>query len=84
MQQIASARSEWREKQELKLEESWTSLDIFDRHQRGRISVDLESNFVFKTHAIIFQNNKKNDHKNTYTNVVNGYIANLYQADYLS
>ncbi len=43
MQQIESARSEWRKQQQLHLEESWTSLNLFDRSQKGRISMDLQS-----------------------------------------
>ena len=48
MQQIESARSQWRKKEELKLEESWTSLNLFDRSQKGRISLDLESICTFE------------------------------------
>lgn len=43
MKQIESARAQWRKKEELRLEESWTSLNLFDRSQKGRISMDLES-----------------------------------------
>ena len=43
MQQIESARNQWRKAEEFKLEESWTNLNLFDRSQKGRISLDLES-----------------------------------------
>ena len=42
MQQIESARNKWRKKETFNLEESWTSLNLFDRLQKGRISMDLE------------------------------------------
>ena len=42
MKKIESARSAWRQKEQSKLEESWMSLDMFERHQRGRLSMDLQ------------------------------------------
>ena len=42
MKRIESARATWRLKEQNKLEESWMSLDMFERHQRGRLSVDLQ------------------------------------------
>ena len=43
MRQIETARAQWRKHEQSNLEESWTSLNMFDRSQRGRISLDLES-----------------------------------------
>ena len=42
MKQIESARSSRRARRELTLEESWTSLDVFNHTQKGRISLDLQ------------------------------------------
>ncbi len=42
MQRIESARAAWRNRDQSRLEESWMSLDLFDRLQRGRLSVDLQ------------------------------------------
>ena len=46
MKQIESARAQWRKQEQSHLEESWTSLNMFDRSQRGRISLDLESMYT--------------------------------------
>lgn len=43
MKQIESARALWRQKEEFKLEESWTSLNLFERSHKGRLSIDNES-----------------------------------------
>ena len=45
MKQIEMARQQWRHLEERNLEKSWTSLDLFDRSQKGRISIDLESKY---------------------------------------
>jgi hypothetical protein len=42
LERIESARAQWRHKREYNLEESWTSLNLFDRSQKGRISLDLQ------------------------------------------
>ena len=42
MKQIESARSKWRKQADASLEESWSSLNLFDRSHRGRISTDME------------------------------------------
>ncbi|CAC5379019.1 JBTS26 [Mytilus coruscus] len=42
MQKIKENRSKWRENQKKNLEESWGSLTMFDRQQKGRISMDLD------------------------------------------
>lgn len=42
MKQIESTRALRRKRQEFSLEESWTSLDLFNRCQRGRISFDIQ------------------------------------------
>ncbi|XP_069124311.1 katanin-interacting protein-like isoform X2 [Argopecten irradians] len=42
MQKIQQNRAKWRESQKKNLEESWGSLNMFDRHQKGRISMDLD------------------------------------------
>lgn len=44
MQKIKENRSKWRENQKKNLEESWGSLTMFDRQQKGRISMDLDGN----------------------------------------
>ena len=41
MQQIETARKQWRKKEEEKLEESWGSLKQFNRSQKGRLSIDF-------------------------------------------
>ena len=46
MRQIETARAQWRKQEQSNLEESWTSLNKFDRSQRGRISLDLESKSI--------------------------------------
>ncbi|ELU03431.1 hypothetical protein CAPTEDRAFT_135076 [Capitella teleta] len=46
LERIESARSQWRKKQEYNLEESWTSLNLFDRSQKGRISLDLQGDIL--------------------------------------
>lgn len=42
MRQIESARAQWRQKEQLRLEESWTSLNLFERSHKGRLSIDME------------------------------------------
>jgi len=42
MKQIESARSSRRPQRQLTLEESWTSLNVFNQTQKGRISLDLQ------------------------------------------
>jgi len=39
-------RAKWNLKPEQNLEESWLSLSLFNRFQKGRLSVDLEGTFV--------------------------------------
>lgn len=46
MQQIESARKQWRQKEEKKLEESWSSLSIFNKLHKGRISLDVEDDVL--------------------------------------
>ena len=46
MKQIESARAQWRKEEQSHLEESWTSLNMFDRSQRGRISLDFQSKYI--------------------------------------
>ena len=46
MKQIESARLSRRPKRELTLEESWTSLSVFNQMQKGRISLDLQGQSV--------------------------------------
>ena len=46
MQQIESARKQWRKKEEMKLEESWSSLNIFNKLHKGRISLDVEDDIL--------------------------------------
>ncbi|XP_056018588.1 protein KATNIP homolog isoform X4 [Ostrea edulis] len=42
MKKIQQNRAKWRDSQKKNLEESWGSLNMFDRHQKGRISMDLD------------------------------------------
>ena len=42
MKQIESARAQWRQKEQMRLEESWTSLSLFERSHKGRLSMDME------------------------------------------
>ena len=42
MKQIESARAQWRKQQQNQLEESWTSLNVFDKSHKGRLSMDME------------------------------------------
>ncbi|XP_064624370.1 katanin-interacting protein-like isoform X2 [Lineus longissimus] len=42
MTRIETARQKWRKQHSLSLEESWTSLNLFDKNQRGRISIDMQ------------------------------------------
>ncbi|KAK3091145.1 hypothetical protein FSP39_017488 [Pinctada imbricata] len=42
MQKIQQNRAKWRDNQKKNLEESWGQLNMFDRHQKGRISMDLD------------------------------------------
>ncbi|XP_061197501.1 katanin-interacting protein-like [Saccostrea echinata] len=42
MKKIQQNRAKWRDNQKKNLEESWGSLNMFDRHQKGRISMDLD------------------------------------------
>lgn len=44
MKKIQQNRAKWRDSQKKNLEESWGSLNMFDRHQKGRISMDLDGN----------------------------------------
>lgn len=44
LQKIQQKRGKWRENQKRDLEESWGSLNMFDRHQKGRLSMDLDGN----------------------------------------
>lgn len=37
-----NARAKWNLKREKSLEESWLSLTLFNRFQKGRLSIDLE------------------------------------------
>jgi hypothetical protein len=61
MKQIESTRALRRKRQEFSLEESWTSLDLFNRCQKGRISFDIQglylpvscSYFTLMTHEIV-------------------------------
>lgn len=53
MERIESARAEWRKKQQFNLEESWTSLNLFDRSQKGRISLDLQGMDVLCSKILI-------------------------------
>lgn len=46
MKKIESARSAWRSNEQNKLEESWMSLDLFERHQQGRLSIDMQGQFL--------------------------------------
>ena len=46
MQQIESSRKQWRQKEEKKLEESWSSLNIFNKLHKGRISLDVEDDIL--------------------------------------
>ncbi|KAI0234957.1 hypothetical protein LSAT2_014682 [Lamellibrachia satsuma] len=46
MKQIESARAQWRKEEQSHLEESWTSLNMFDRSQRGRISLDFQKDIL--------------------------------------
>ncbi len=46
MGKIESARASWRKKEQSKLEQSWMSLDLFDRSQRGRLSLDFQGKFI--------------------------------------
>ena len=46
MKQIESARLSRRPRRELTLEESWTSLSVFNQMQKGRISLDLQGQSV--------------------------------------
>jgi hypothetical protein len=47
MQKIKENRSKWRENQKKNLEESWGSLNMFDRQQKGRISMDLDGKLMY-------------------------------------
>ena len=42
-----SARTQHIEMQERKLEESWMSLNLFERSHKGRLSIDMESEPFF-------------------------------------
>lgn len=42
MKQIEANRAQWRKKEEMQLEESWTSLNLFNRSQKGRLSIEIE------------------------------------------
>ena len=46
MQQIESARAQWRKIEEDRLEESWNALSRFDRNQKTRLSLDLENDIL--------------------------------------
>ena len=46
MHRIESARAQWREKEEARLEESWNALSLFDRNQKTRLSLDLENDIL--------------------------------------
>ena len=46
MKHIESTRSSRRHKRELTLEESWTSLSVFNHTQKGRISLDLQGQLI--------------------------------------
>ena len=46
MQRIESARAQWRQKEEARLEESWNALSQFDRNQKTRLSLDLENDIL--------------------------------------
>ena len=41
-----SARTKNRELQERRLEESWLSLNLFEKSQKGRLSIDMESKLI--------------------------------------
>lgn len=42
-----NARAKWNLKREKSLEESWLSLTLFNRFQKGRLSIDLEGTTCF-------------------------------------
>ena len=46
MKHIESTRLSRRPKRELSLEESWTSLSVFNHTQKGRISIDLQGQLI--------------------------------------
>ena len=46
MKKIESARATWRKQEQNRLEESWSSLNVFERSHKGRLSVDMESEYL--------------------------------------
>ena len=54
MKQMESARLSRRPRRELTLEESWTSLSVFNQTQKGRISLDLQGQSRNSVVGLIF------------------------------
>lgn len=52
MKKIQQNRAKWRDSQKKNLEESWGSLNMFDRHQKGRISMDLDGNNIINWYSV--------------------------------
>ena len=46
-------RTQWQSHKELSLEESWTSLNLFNKSQMGRISANFNSDIVGKAKILI-------------------------------
>ncbi|KAK3599312.1 hypothetical protein CHS0354_028678 [Potamilus streckersoni] len=46
MQRIQKNRAKWRETQNLNLEESWGSLSRFKQSQKGRLSLDMDDDYI--------------------------------------
>ncbi|CAH1795086.1 unnamed protein product [Owenia fusiformis] len=46
MKRIENSRNKWRKEEELKLEESWSSLNLFNKSQRGRICLDMQGDVM--------------------------------------
>ena len=45
----ARRRAQWQSHRELSLEESWSSLNLFNKSQMGRISANINADIVGKT-----------------------------------
>ena len=54
MQQIQKKRSRWRTKQSEDLEDTWGSLNLFNKSHRGRLSLDMAGNLALRVFFFSF------------------------------